>query len=495
MKGLVVFTGIAILAVVGGWLATAGEDDPWTEEASLRGITHESRSLTLPDGEAVTVIRGVVAVPEVRSKRDTRDIEIGYAAIPGTADAADIPIFLLAGGPGGSHIRNLDRRWVKERIALFRQLGDVVLVDLRGIHSSTPRFELSGVDETWRRIRTEADWLQLLRDSGAAGRAQLEAEGFDLEGYVVTEAAADVIAVADHLGYERINLQGTSFGSHFTFAVVRLFPERVNRFMVTGVEGYDHTFDDGAAVRAAVARIAAETERTWAGAHGARDPLDAFDAFITQSAADPASTFGFQPHELKIAQLNGDLLGFDYGLSHRDGMRTWPSDTAQLLDGAGSWRIQLLRWFAGLAMGREASEAAVGLFDCASWISDERAQKLRQNAPPNFPNNLQTMEAICAGWDVAPLPAPFQLGEVSQVPGLFVHGTYDVSTPYENAVEMMPLFPNGTLVTVTGGSHDVFDEVLELRQEFASALIDWFRGGEPPADVQLPPLEFTPLAQ
>ncbi|MEM7000042.1 MAG: alpha/beta fold hydrolase [Pseudomonadota bacterium] len=493
MTRLLVLTSIVLMIALLVGLAITGERDPWTGTTEFRGHKHTSRELTLGNGEVVTVVRGSIKVPEVRNKDDSRQINIGYAAVAGNAPAGAIPIVLLAGGPGGSHIRNLDRPWVKERIALFRQLGDVVMVDLRGIHSSTPQFELSGVDDPWRNVRSESELLQLLEDAGAAGRAQLQASGFNLSGYVVTEAAADVVAIADHLTYPQINLQGTSFGSHFTFAVVRYHPERVNRFMVTGVEGYDHTFDDGHAVRTALAKIAVEAESVWAGAHNAADPLTAFENLLAKSAANPAQTYGVSPHEWLMVQLNGDMMGFGYNLSSRAGMHSWPADTAQLIAGSGSWRANLLRWFSGFFVGSDASEAAVGLFDCTSWISSARAQVLQHNAPPNFPNNLQTMQAICAGWDVQPLPESFQLGEVSMVPGLFVHGTYDVSTPYQNALDILPLFPNGQLVTVEGGSHNVFSEMLAERPEFAAEVIGWFQGGPPPPNTTLPPLKFAPL--
>ncbi|MEM7098072.1 MAG: alpha/beta hydrolase [Pseudomonadota bacterium] len=490
----VTLIALIILLVSGLWFvfAPTEEDASWSP-AQFRDQPHEVRDLQLLEGETVQVFRGKVSVPEVRSKHNSRAIQIGYAVVEGAPGSGDIPVVLLAGGPGGSHIRSLDRHWVKERIALFRQIGDVIMVDLRGIHTSQPGFELSGIDDPWRAIHSHGDMLTMLKDVGVAGRASLEKDGFDVDGYVITEAAADVVDVADHLNYPRINLQGTSFGSHFTFAVVRGFPERVNRFMVTGVEGYDHTFDDGVAVRAAVAQIAEEAKGVWSQSHGFPDPLTAFEDLLVRSKSDPEHAFGFAPNELELVFLNGSMLGFDYGLSSREGMQTWPQDVAAILEGEGSGRLPLIRRLGGFFVGREPSDAAVGLFDCSSWISDRRAQQLRDTAPPHFPDNLQTMEAMCSGWNVPRLPEAFQLGETSAVPGLFVHGTYDVSTPYQNALETLPFFPNAHLVTVKGGSHNVLSEMLEASPEFSTHVQDWFNGGDPPADFSLPPLSFVPL--
>ncbi|MEO1366356.1 MAG: alpha/beta hydrolase, partial [Acidobacteriota bacterium] len=373
------------------------------------------------------------------------------------------------------------------------RLGDVVVVDLRGIGRSQPSLEISGPAQKLRRLETGDDFASLLRDAGEAGRAQLEEAGFDLTGYTVLEAAADIIAVADHLGYERFHLKGTSFGSHLTLTTVRLFPERVERFLVTGVEGYDHTYDDGSHVLAAVEQIAREAESVWDGAHGSRNPLEALQALAERAERDPESAMGLRPHEVQLILTSGDMLGFDYGLTQRRGMASWPADVARLLDGENLWRLGLIRNLAGWFVGRSPSEAAVGLFDCTSHISPARRRHLESTAPERFPHDLEMMDSLCSGWGVTPLPESFQLGEESGVQGLFIHGTYDVATPYENAVETLRHFPNATLVTVKGGSHGVLTEALNVDPAFGGRLIGWFDGGQPPTDLDLGPIEFQPL--
>ncbi|MEM6942713.1 MAG: alpha/beta fold hydrolase, partial [Pseudomonadota bacterium] len=256
---------LAVVALTANLFSNAADDGEW-QAVVFRGVERESREIETHRGTRFTVIRGTIEVPEVRAKPESRSIEIGYAIVPGIEGAQGAPVVMLAGGPGGSHIRSIESAWVHARIELFRRISDVVMVDLRGIHSSRPAFDLDGPSDKFRVVRSREDSLAFWRDVGAAGRQKLVADGFDLSGYTVVEAAADVIAVADALGYETVNLYGTSFGSHFTLTTTRLFPERVERFFVTGVEGYDHTFDDGAEVLKAVREIAREAEGVWAGA-------------------------------------------------------------------------------------------------------------------------------------------------------------------------------------------------------------------------------------
>lgn len=491
-RGILALLLIAV-AVSAGYLLH--EDEPtyeWTERV-FRGVALESRVVAGADGDDFLVAKGTVQVPEVRGKADSRMINIGYMVVPGIEGAGEIPIVMVAGGPGGSHIADIHKSWVQRLVRIFRRVGDVVMVDLRGINSSGPAFEVSGASNKLRNVASGEDYLQLQRDIGAANRAQLIADGFDLSGYVVTEAAADVIAVADALGYGKLNLYGTSFGSHFTFTTARVFPDRVNRFLVTGLEGYDHTYDDGVAVLDAVRQIAREAETVWDGAYGVENPLEALLSLAARAEEDPASAHGLAPYEVEYLILYGSSYDFGYQLGNRSSMKSWPADVAKIMAGERLWRLPFARRLTGFYEGKSPSDAAVGLFDCSSHISQARQKRLTQTAPESFPNNSEYMNALCAGWDVTPLPPEFQQGTISQVPTLFVHGTYDTSTPYPNAVEMLEQFPNASLVTVYGGSHGALWEALSAHPPLADEIVGWFQGEAPPPDVTLGPIPFDPL--
>ncbi|MEO1087770.1 MAG: alpha/beta hydrolase [Acidobacteriota bacterium] len=242
-------------------------------------------------------------------------------------------------------------------------------------------------------------------------------------------------------------------------------------------------------------RIATEAETVWAGAHGSANPLEALRALAKRAEAGPDRALGMRPYEVELLMTSGDILGFGYGLSQRGNMDSWPADVSRLLDGENLWRLRLVRNLAGWFVGRSSSEAAVGLFDCASHISSDRRRRLETTAPDAFPNDLELMDSLCSGWGVPPLPESFQAGEPSETPGLFLQGTYDVATPFENAVEALEHFPNGTLITVEGGSHGVLKEALAFDPEYGESLLDWFRGGPPPSDLVLGPIEFQPIPE
>ncbi|MEM6944529.1 MAG: alpha/beta hydrolase, partial [Pseudomonadota bacterium] len=74
-----------------------------------------------------------------------------------------------------------------------------------------------------------------------------------------------------------------------------------------------------------------------------------------------------------------------------------------------------------------------------------------------------------------------------------LHGTYDTSTPFRNAVETLAHFPNAALVTIHGGSHNALLEALEAEPDLDDRIVDWFRGGAVPKDISLSPIQFDPL--
>ena len=58
-------------------------------------------------------------------------------------------------------------------------------------------------------------------------------------------------------------------------------------------------------------------------------------------------------------------------------------------------------------------------------------------------------QAACPEWD-SDLGEAFRLEFEFGAPTLIVHGTWDTSTPYENALELLPAFVDAAFVTVEG---------------------------------------------
>jgi pimeloyl-ACP methyl ester carboxylesterase len=102
------------------------------------------------------------------------------------------------------------------------------------------------------------------------------------------------------------------------------------------------------------------------------------------------------------------------------------------------------------------------------------------------------MTPPCPPWE-ADLGDEFREYFDTEVPTAIVHGDRDMSTPYENALELAPHFKRGKLVTVLGGSHGALREALEADAAFAEAIWTFVRTGNLdalPDSVALPPVEW-----
>ncbi|MEM8985703.1 MAG: alpha/beta hydrolase [Pseudomonadota bacterium] len=461
---------------------------------SAGAVDLDAGGVVLDTGVDLAYEQGAISVPEVREKEGSRQISVGFWRIAKAEGASGDPVFLLAGGPGGSYPERIEEGGYRQKrymrvINMYRRVGDVVLVDLRGVNLSTPNTVCNGAPNKWRRANSEEAFYDIMSDAGRACREKLISEGFDLSGYVVTEAAADVIAVADALGYDKINVAGTSFGSHWGVTLAKYYSDRISHILLTGLEGLDHTVDDRASVALAIKKISEAARPTWNGAYGHEGPAEALVALAERADRSPKEAFGLRRYEIAETSTSGRV----YGLSGRGGMYEWPAAVHDYMDGKVGF-FRLMRWFMARTVSKGWDAAAVGMFDCASWISPERRARFEAQDWALAPDNLKYHDALCAGWGVEPLPDDFRADFQSDVPALFIHGTLDVSTPLANAEETIKLFPNGTLTIVEGGSHGVLTESLNEFEGLEDRIVDWFYGGTPPSQrLSLPPVSFKPI--
>lgn len=195
----------------------------------------------LPDG--VTAECGRVSVPEVRGDPSSRTISLFLAVLhPGAETPPSTPIVYLEGGPGGSPTRITSLvRDIETFYGPFLAAGhDVVLLDPRGVVDSEPALDCPAFSDRYRDLydgRLDADGPTAPILSGermrelkvvalAACAADLRAVA-DLGAYHTAAMAADVADVAAALGYDRVDVWATSYGSRIAQLVMRDRPDLV----------------------------------------------------------------------------------------------------------------------------------------------------------------------------------------------------------------------------------------------------------------------------
>jgi len=190
----------------------------------------------LPPGhvEGETVECGYLIVPEDRTDPDSRDIRLAVAIFrhPDGAPEPD-PIIYLEGGPGGSALEVRAPSFDASFGWLFAANRDFILFDQRGVGLSQPALDCPAFTELY------LDLLDLEADGERLGAQEIldrKVEAFlacaqdlsavaDLSAYNTVANAADVNDLRIALGYDQVNLWGTSYGARLALGVIRDFPD------------------------------------------------------------------------------------------------------------------------------------------------------------------------------------------------------------------------------------------------------------------------------
>ena len=170
---------------------------------------------------------GTLKVPEDRSNPDGRQIGLRVAVVPSLAAVpAPDPLFAIAGGPGDAGTQFF--AWLPGLYAGVHATHDIVLVDQRGTGASNA-LTLPSQPDTSSLSAAQADarlsaWMH---DS-------LAALGADPRFYTSTVAADDLDDVRAALGYDRIDLYGTSYGGTLAQYYLRKHADHVRVAVLDG---------------------------------------------------------------------------------------------------------------------------------------------------------------------------------------------------------------------------------------------------------------------
>lgn len=163
---------------------------------------------------------GVLPVYENRTAQNGRVIELYVAVIKASStDPAPDPIFFLAGGPGEAATESIGNIQFIDWIAEGER--DIVLVDQRGTGGSheiigpdSPDFSGLDPEEAEKQL---AAWID----------TTLASLDMDVRYYTTSVAMDDLDAVRQALGYDQINLVGTSYGATAAQYYLRQYEDHV----------------------------------------------------------------------------------------------------------------------------------------------------------------------------------------------------------------------------------------------------------------------------
>lgn len=493
VRSLVSPLATAALLLLGAAAGATGADAP-LPDADTRILTPGKlvmvdRTLHFRDGTRVPAQAGVVLVPENRARTDSRTIAVHFWRIPARSPDRP-PLFYLPGGPG-DNIRDgadgdaaysgygaIEGEWTRRILDLTNGRSDVVFLSQRGNlgaqMSSSLGYDLPGLPLD--RQTPAPEQMRLARDALVSAQDALAQSGTDLAGYNILNITDDLEDLRKALGYDRIMLAGGSFGSQWSFAYMRRYPANVDRAMLDGVEPLAFTYDSPAAVDRAVQRVleAADRAPELAAHRPAGGFVAAFGRVMERLAKTPQMVTTEQGEVLIGAEdFARTIRDFNEPLSLRDINALFPAIVAEA-DKGDFRRVAEVT----AAIRQPTRQTMIGsLIDSSLGISDALDRRLQDEARTSKVGDINLdYRAIVPVVATARVPDAFRAFQRTDIPILLLQGDMDMFTPMENAEEALRHLPNGTLIRVEGGTHNVANELLELAPHMRTKLQSFLSG-------------------
>lgn len=399
---------------------------------------------------------GQLTVFENRQTRAGRRIDLNVVVLPAFDQKTKAePLFDLAGGPGAAATEGAT--FYTQQGKEFRRRRDIVLVDQRGTGKSNPlSMPRKQTPQHYLSEMYPVDYVKKLRRT-------LERRA-DLTQYTTSIAMDDLDDVRAWLGYDRINLIGSSYGTRAALVYLREHPERVRTVTLIGVAPtyLKMPMYHAQAAARAMELLLQQCEQD-APCHEAFPQIrDDWASVLSQLRREPARV-EYSPDKRAPVRLEIERDIF------AEKIRTWMYGRDQ------ASRIPLIVHHAAqgdfIPFLREAIRASIpdfiadGMYlsvTCAEdvpFIDQEEAAKLNAGNPFGNYRVFQQTRA-CSMWPQGKIPPDFLEPVSSRLPVLIFSGNMDPVTPPERGEEVARYLPNSRHVIIPQAGHG-FDGLRE----------------------------------
>lgn len=397
---------------------------------------------------------GTYEVFEDRDARAGRKIALNVAVLPALGpDRLPDPIAFFDGGPGEPSVS--DAAWHEANLKPLRLRRDILLVDARGTGSSAPLF--CEESEAARLQGYLNDFLPV--DQVRACRDLLQKRA-DLSQYTTSRIVDDMAEVSAALGYDKVNLMGTSYGTRAVLVFLRRHPERVRTATIFGVLPTDvgvllTARNAQEALEALFAACASEP----ACAAAFPDLRAEVSAVLRRVEEKPVPVEITDPETEKKVSLvltrEGVAQTLRYMLYGDFGRARLPLAVHQAAGGDFRFLAEMA-WLFGSAV----TSGSRGLYlsvVCAEDMGFLREEEISAAVAGTFLGDFRIRRqlAACKEWPAAKLGREFLDPVVSDAPVLALSGEHDPATPPENGRQVVRHLKHGRLIVVPHRAHGV----------------------------------------
>jgi len=384
-----------------------------------------------------------VTVPENRALPHGRTIDLNVTVVP-AKEHHDDAIFVLAGGPGASATRM--EGYATRTFADAHR--DIVLMDARGTGRSNPlHCDLPGSDADRQGYFT--GFLPV--DSLAACREELMKRA-DLTQYTTSQIVEDLEAVRRKLGYKKVDLYGTSYGTRVAIEYMRRYPKFVRTAILDGIVSPSLL---------SPATFAREAQRSLERVLEICAADAKCRAAYPDLHADYAAMMKAMEHGVDLS-IKGQGVHVDRGFAG-EVLRNflYSADVYSMMplvlhmSARGDWAAY------GAMADRYAHAIRtvdVGMFlsvVCAEDVPYLDLTAARAEAAGTFLGTYRIDQQVdaCKGWPRGAADPSLHKPFVSSLPTLIVSGEVDPVTPSRFGDEVMRTLRNGLHVVIPFGSH------------------------------------------
>ena len=464
---------------------------------------------------------GVIIVPENRTAEASRPIAVHFFRFPARDPGNLPPVFFLPGGPGStfdsrsinSYSQRLNQYTPLTEIREYNRKRDVILVNQRGNANGPDRHSRrlvwSAKAGPFRQPLQIEESSRRLAEGVKAAFDLWQSKGMDLAGYDILNLVDDVDDIRKAFGYEKIALRGSSFGSQWSLAYMKRWPQHVDRALLGGVEPLDHAYDSPQGIWNALERLEKRVIADGTVALPEAGLLGAVKAIVERFEKQPLVVKGRHPRRASFHNVPIGVDDFRHYLrrrgmarSLRQSLETWPKFVLEIYN-------EDYQYLASRIIDDRPEQSRgimlLPLVDNSLGIGAAREEKLQNEPAQRWLGDINWFSV--ATRDVTPTPVvddEFRRFAVSEIPVLMVQGDLDLSTPLENAQELLEYLPNGHLIRVNGGTHGAVGEIARTDPEFVKHLFLFMNSDfektdtrtlfeQLPNTVDLPPLEFKTL--
>lgn len=437
------------------------------------GAAHAESRLELEDctlelgadpGVGMAARCGTFEVPEDWSQPEGRQIRLKVAVLPALSpNPRGAPIFHFEGGPGGSAIEGFSTIWYSA-YDTFRPDHDIVLIDQRGTGGSTSlqctEFTDAALDDLAKE-RTMEERIDLSRERYTACLNRL-AQTTDPAKYTTAALADDTDAVRAALGYDQINIFGSSYGTWLGQIYLARHGEHVNAAILEGTVGpwNEHVLNVGANIESALHHVFdlcaadADCNRTYPDLPTRLD--EAVEALEVPASTVGVSSASGQTYPVIITR--DDFLGalqalLDTGSS----VASIPKVVTEAAQGLFTTPATIM-----VALAEQADSVSVGMFQsviCAEGLAFATPDEIRQAMDGSLygagDNVIESLIDTCRVWRSGEVDPADVAPTHSDRPVLLFAGGFDSRTPVAYAEEADTRLSHSTLAVFPYQGHGI----------------------------------------